>query len=98
MNDVENLALQILEDIRSELRSIKDEVGKTNALLDKANERLDHLEQRQRATEIHLATELTGVVGAIRDLKDTLVAELAVKKVVDEHELRLALLEQRSRH
>lgn len=91
MNDVENHTLQVLKDIRSELRSLKDEV-------DKANERLDHLEQRQTATEIRLTKELTAVIGAIRDLKDTLVAGLAVKKQVDDHERRLLLLEQHAQH
>jgi DNA anti-recombination protein RmuC len=98
MNDVENLTIQVLQDIRSELRSLKDEVSKTNERLDKTIERLDHLEQRQTATESLLAREINAVIGAIQDLKDTLVAELAVKKLVDDHEIRLALLEQRARH
>jgi len=102
MSEVESLTLEVLKDIRADLRGLKDEARQTNERLDATNERLDTtnerlglLERRQTTTETRLATELTAVIGAIRDLKDTLVASLEVKKQVDDHERRLAVLEQR---
>ena len=65
------------------LREIRDAVKGTNVRLDETNTRLDALERRQGETEIRMATELTAVssalrdvVGLIRDLRDGRIASL----------------------
>ena len=89
MTDVESPTLEVLKDILVELRGVRAEVRKTN-------ERLSALELRQAATEGRLVGELTSVIGAIHDLKLAVVEGLDVKKQVDDHELRLSLLESRT--
>ncbi|HEY1691485.1 MAG TPA: hypothetical protein VGG39_04965 [Polyangiaceae bacterium] len=52
------------------LKGIREEAHKTN-------ERLDDLRDRQTATEVRLATELVGVAGAVREVRDLLREGLA---------------------
>ncbi|MBI5542485.1 MAG: hypothetical protein HY901_01240 [Deltaproteobacteria bacterium] len=96
MGDAENMTIEVLKQIRDELRKTNErldtnvgEVRKTNERLDTANERLDRLERRQNESEMRLATELVAVTTAIHQLRDTIVSQLEVKKTVDDHERRL---------
>ena len=57
------------------------------------NERLDRLEHRQTEGEVRLATEVVAVAGAVREVRDLLREDLAVKRRVDDHERRLVALE-----
>ena len=98
MTDVENLTLEVLKDIRAEIKKTNERLDTTNERLDSTVQRLDALERRQAATEIRLATELTSVVAAIHDLKLTIVEGLELKKQVDDHERRLATLEHSAAH
>ena len=68
------------------LKQIRDEAKKTNA-------RLEKLEQRQSETEVRLATELVAVAGAVRELRDTLLEDRSLRKAVDAHEKRISALE-----
>ena len=78
-----DLTIEILKGIRDEVRGVREEVhdlraemneriDRTNERLDQTNERLDGLRDRQTATEVRLATELVGVAGAVREVRDLL--------------------------
>ena len=96
-----------LRGIRDEVRGLGEQLNQTNARLDQTNERLDQsnerldqtnerlerLERRQVETEVRLATELTAVVTAIRDLKDVVVADRELRQDVADHERRIRKLE-----
>ncbi len=79
--------LEVLKDIRGELGGLRKDVQATN-------ERLDGLERRQTETEIRLATEIVAVASAIRDLRDVLIEDRAVRARVDDHENRIQRLER----
>ncbi len=78
------------------LKQIRDAVTQTNERLDQTNQRLDRLERRQTETEVRLATELTAVVGAVHELRDTLLADRDLRRTVDDHEQRLRAIERRT--
>jgi hypothetical protein len=84
-----DLTIEILKDIREEGR-------KTNTRLDTTNERLERLERRQTESEIRLATELVGVAGAVREVRDLLRDDLSVRARVEDHERRLSAVERRT--
>lgn len=88
-----DLTLEVLKEIRDEVRSTKVEL---KAEIGQTNERLDRLERRQVETEVRLATELTSVVGAIRDLKDAVVADRELRRDIADHERRIQQLEAKS--
>lgn len=102
MADTESLTLDVLKQIRDEVRTTNVRVDKLEAALsqriDATNERLDRLEHRVTESEIRLATELTAVANAVRQLQDVFVSSLNVKKQVDDHERRIAQLEQHASH
>jgi uncharacterized protein YlxW (UPF0749 family) len=68
--------IEILTEIRDEARKTNEEVRKTNERIDTTNTRLDDLRtelvRRQTETEVRLATELVGVAGAVREVRDLL--------------------------
>ena len=78
------------------LTEIRDQSKITNQRLDQTVERLDRLERRQVETEIRLATELTAVTGAIRQLTEVVVADRDLRRNVADHERRLQALERRT--
>ena len=84
-----DLTLKVLEQIR-------DGVALTNERLDHTNGRLDRLEKRQTETEIRLATELIGVVGAVNSLRDAILADRDLRHTVDDHERRLRTIERKT--
>jgi uncharacterized coiled-coil DUF342 family protein len=91
-----DLTIQILEDIR-------DAVHKTNERLDATNERLDatieglgEVRDRQTATEVRLATEILGVAGAVREVRELLREDRALRGRVDDHERRISAMEGRT--
>ena len=99
----EDLVLEVLKDIRSEIRSTKVELG---ARIDATNQRLDGvktelgahldvLERRQTETEVRLATELVAVATAVRDVKDLLAARLDLSDKVQDLDRRVSVLESR---
>lgn len=56
---------------------------------------LNRLERRQAESEIRLATELTEVVQAVKDVHTLLATRLDLRDRVEDHERRLSALEQR---
>lgn len=104
MSDV---AVEILRDIRDEIRHTRVDLSgridatnarldAVNARLDATNQRLDHLGSRQVEVETRIGTELVAVVGAIRDLRDTLLEDRRLRDTVADHESRIARLERRA--
>jgi len=104
--DTSDLTVQILREIRDELRATKVELGagiretnarldQTNARLEQSNARLDRLDKRQTESEIRLTTELVAVAHAVDSLKELLAQRLDLLKQVNGHELRISALEER---
>ncbi len=93
-----DLATEVLIQIRDELKhtreALSSRLDETNSRLDGANSRLERVERRQSETEVRLATELIGVATAVNQLKDMLVADRDLRRRVEEHDRRIALLEQ----
>jgi hypothetical protein len=77
------------------LKSIRDELRGTNGRIDSLAVGLDALERRQVESEVRLSTELLGVVGAVREVRDAVREGRVSRRRVDEHERRLAALEKR---
>ena len=86
-----DLATEVLIQIRDELKHTREALS---SRLDETNSRLDRVERRQSETETRLATELIGVANAVNQLKDMLMADRVLRQRVDEHDRRIALLEQ----
>ena len=84
-----------LEDTRVGLEARIDEtkVGLA-ARIDETNARLDRSERRQIETEIRLATEIIGVAGAVREVRDLLREGLGLNAKVADHERRIARIEE----
>lgn len=102
-----DLTIEILKGIREEARKTNDEVRRTNERIEQTNERLGELrtdlvdriervERRQTETEVHLATELVGVAGAVREVRDLLREDRGLRDRVDDHERRIAEMERRT--
>jgi DNA-binding Lrp family transcriptional regulator len=88
-----DLTVEILKQIRDEIRRTNERLDATRTEL---SERMEKLERRQTETEIRLASELTAVVGAVHGLKDALLQDRQLRQTVDNHESRIAALERRA--
>ena len=94
-----NLPVEILKEIRDEIRQTNVRLDETRADL---SSRLDHLsgdmgqlQRRQTETEVRLATELVAVVGAVHGLRDAILEDRRVRQTVEDHEARIRTLERR---
>lgn len=96
-NDV---TIEILKGIHREIQKTNERVDVTNDRLEgfahSTIERLDRLEQRQAASEIRIATELVGVAGAVREVRDLLREDRAMRAQVADHEQRITAIEKRT--
>ena len=86
-----DLTTEILIQIRDEMKGMREELS---ARIEQTNVRLERTEKRQAASEIRLATEIVNVVTAVNQLKDLLVADRDLRHKVEEHDRRIAVLEQ----
>jgi chromosome segregation ATPase len=75
--------------VRSELGELRGEVGELRG-------EVGALRDRQTATEVRLATELIGVAGAVREVRDLLREDRALRGKVDDHERRISAIEART--
>ena len=73
--------LQVLREIRDQLRDTNARLDQTNARLDGTNQRLERpeggveaLQRRQSESEVRLATELVAVAKAVQEVRDLLRA------------------------
>jgi chromosome segregation ATPase len=105
-----NLMLEVLKQIRDEVRKTNQRLDQTNERLDQTNVelrgtkeevhglggRVDSLERRQLETETRLATEIVAVARAVREVKDLLAQRLDLYDKVQDHEKRIVGLEHRT--
>lgn len=106
-----DLTIEILRGIRDEVRGLRgdanERIDATNVRLDATNARLDalredtnfrfeRLERRENETEVRLASEIVAVAGAVREVRDLLREDRAADHRIDDHERRIAALEQRA--
>jgi len=88
-----DVTIEILKGIHSEIQKTNERLG---GFEHSTNERLDRLEQRQASSEIRLATELVGVAGAVREVRDLLREDRAMRAQVADHEQRITAIEKRT--
>jgi hypothetical protein len=97
--------IEVLKDIRDEVRGLRGEVADTNAILATTNAsiealridtnaRIDSLGHHQAETEIRLSTDLGAVAGAVREVRDLLRDDRELRRRVDDHERRLVAIER----
>jgi len=102
-----DLTIEILKGIREEAHETNEKLDETNDRIDQTNQRLDDLrtdlvdriervERRQTETEVRLASELVAVGGAVREVRDLLREDHALRTRVDDHERRLSAVERRT--
>jgi chromosome segregation ATPase len=103
MEDVATLTLNVLKEIRDEVRKTNERLDQTNERLDQTNERLDgtnerldRVERRQTEAEVRLATELVALSSAVREVRDLLTANLNVRDKIEQHEARISALERKA--
>ena len=89
----DDLTLEVLKGIRSELQGLRGDVRQTNERIEQTNERLERLEQRQTQSEVRLATEIMEVARGIGAVKDLLQTSLDLRPQVEDHERRIAAIE-----
>ena len=106
-----DLTIEILKGIREETHKTNERLDKTNDRLDELRvdlrsglddlrtdlvDRIERVERRQTETEMRLASELVAVGGAVREVRDLLREDRALRDRVDDHERRLAAVERRT--
>jgi hypothetical protein len=102
-----DITIEILKSIRDELHDglsgLRGELhdglsglrGELREGLTGVTERMDRLERRQTEADLRVATELVGVAGAVREMRDAYREERALSHRVDDHERRLSEMERR---
>lgn len=96
-----DLTTQVLIDIRDEIRATKDGVreelravkAELSARIDETNVRLGRLERRHTDAEMRVTTELVAVAGVLSEVRDALIPDTALRRMVDDHEQRIRALE-----
>lgn len=106
-----DLVIEILKGIREENRRTNEQLGELRTevrtgfgdvrmgldeLRTEVRTGLGELRDRQTATEMRLSTELVGVAGAVREVRDLLREDRALRGRVDDHERRIAAIEERN--
>jgi hypothetical protein len=110
MAKTSDITIEILKQIRDEVRQTNIRLGGVSERLDGVAERLDgvserldgvserveRVEKRQTESEIHLATEIVAVVGAVSSLRDAILEDRQLRGQLADHESRLRMLERRT--
>jgi hypothetical protein len=86
-----DLTIEILKDIRNETRKTNERV---DALERTVTKEIGSVRDEARQTEVRLATELVAVAGAVREVRDLLREDRALRQRVDDHERRIAAMER----
>lgn len=84
---------ELRTEVRTGLAELRTEV---RTGLAEVRSELGELRDRQTATEVRLATELVGVAGAVREVRDLLREDRAMRGRVDDHERRISAIEGRT--
>ena len=98
-----DLTIQILTDIRDEIRSTNNRIDQTNVELRSTREELrtelrtglERVEKRVVESEIRLATGITEMSGTLRDVRDMLAGQLDLRDRVERCEADIADLKRR---
>ncbi len=85
--------LRVLREIRDELREHRGILREHGEILREHGGRFERLEKGQVEMETRLASELTAVAGAMREIRDLLRDRLDDRDRVDDHEKRIRALE-----
>ena len=112
MDTKDDVTLQVLIDIRDEIRATNNRLDGTNQRVDGLNQRVDGLEVRMREqievlreevgqriahSEIRLATAITDVHGTMIDVKTMLGAQLDLRERVVACERDIAELKRKNK-
>ncbi len=103
-----DITIEILKDIRTELQdvrtelhdglqSVREEVQGVREEVQGLGTRVDRLERRQTEGEIRVSTELVAIAGVMREVRDELREDRALRVRVDDHERRLRAIENEKR-
>ena len=93
MSETADLTVQILREIRDDIRGVKEEARKTNERLDQTNERLDQTNERLNAVENTLkdmAGQFTLIARFVKNSQKRTFRE------IDEVKRRVTVLEERA--
>ena len=91
-----DLTIEILKGIRAEAHKTNEQLDELRGGLEGVRGGIVELRDRQTATEVRLATELVGVAGAVREVRDLLREDCALRARVEDHERRIAAMERRT--
>ena len=84
-------------EMRESLKQTNEELRKTRVVLDARIDTLrDDMNRRTTELEVRVASELVGVAGAVREVRDMLRDDLRLRDRVEDHERRIAAMEQRT--
>ena len=89
-----DLTIQVLLEIRDEVKQTNVRLDETNLRLDETYVRLSQMGHRQTETEIRLVTEIVAVAAAVREVRDELREDRILRARVDDHERRIGALEK----
>jgi hypothetical protein len=92
-----DLTVEILKDIRRELRQTHATLDETNARLDETNGKLDALGHRVVESEIRMATAITDLAHSVHDLTAYLRAQTDLRPRVERYEKDIAGLQTKLR-
>jgi chromosome segregation ATPase len=87
---------ELRSEMRSELGAVRGELSELRGELGELRGDVGELRDRHTATEVRLATELVGVAGAVREVRDLLREDRALRGRVEDHERRILAIEGRS--
>jgi uncharacterized protein involved in exopolysaccharide biosynthesis len=90
--DPEDVTVEILEDLRQDMRETKDELRLTRTEL---SERIDETNQRIVASEIRIATAITGLAGTVGEMRDGYRASNDLRPRVERCESEIAEIKRR---
>lgn len=102
MDSKDDITLQVLIDIREEIRGtnkrlddrIDDLKNTLSARIDETNTRMDRLEQRVVHSEIRIATAITELAGSVNDVKTMLRDQLDLRDRVTKCEAEIEELKK----
>jgi chromosome segregation ATPase len=104
--DPKDVTVEILKDIRQEMRETKGElrqtrtelserIAETNLRIDETNLRLGETNQRIVASEIRIATAITGLAGTVGEMRDAYRASNDLRPRVERCESEIAEIKRR---
>ncbi len=93
--DRDDITIEILKDIRDEIRGTNKRIGVTNERIDRVDVRIDRLEQSVTEGEIRTATAITDMHGTLKDVRDLLRDQLDLRDRVERCERDIAELKHR---